>query len=88
MADTIPKPHTQTSLESRQSPADFKPDDWNAECVSNAARVSVITSTYSLPGSSDQNSDKIIMIANSKPHETKLETSELFIILLALAIVS
>lgn len=77
MATTIEKPYTQTSLESRQSPVDLKSDEWNGDGISHAPRVSVITSTYDLPGSSEKGNDKINLIATSKPQEDKLGTSKL-----------
>ena len=77
MATTIEEPYKQTSLESRQSLVDLKSDEWNGDGISHAARVSVITSTYAIPGSSEKENDKINLIATSKPQEDKPGTSKL-----------
>ena len=73
----IQEPYNQTDLESRQTPVDVKPDEWNGDGVSNATRVSVITSAYSLPNSTEENTDKINLIATSKRQEDRSETSKL-----------
>jgi len=76
MAMEIQKPCNQTNLESRQTPVDVKSDEWNGDGVSNATRVSVITSAYSLPNSTEENNDKINLIATSKRQEDKCETKK------------
>ena len=76
MATTLSKSFITTNLGSRQSPVDKQADEWNGDGISNATRVSVITSTYSLPSSSEKNNDKINSIANSNSLDDKLEASK------------
>ena len=74
MANFSSNPIMTTSLEYRQSTSNS--DERNDCGTSSVTRVSVITSTHSLPNSLKKTHDNINMIAISKSSDDKAETSK------------